>query len=179
MNIGQDAAVKLIVNISSQYPAIFNFSLLLFDLIGIGLLGYTLVIFGKKQLGSVSNNESITTSSFIIAIILESMLISLPFTIDMTAGTLLDAGYGSLFPPETITESGDVLSMIKLFAKYTLYVVGMIFGGYGLIEAIMSRHPNSKSNLWGGLIRLISGVALIRAQDFLNLFGGMGDVIFN
>lgn len=179
MSIGQDAAVQLIVNISSQYPSIYKVSLLAFPIIGLSLLGYTLVLFAKQKLGYVNNQSLLTTASFTVAVFLESMLIALPFTIDTTAETFLSAGYGSLFPPEVINESDNVLSMIKLFAKYTLRVFGLIFGGYGLIEAVMSRHPDSKSSLYAGIVRLIAGCVLVRAQDFLNLFGGIGDVIFN
>jgi len=175
------AAVDLVTNISSQYPLIYDFLLLLCAFIGFVMCGWVLVTLIQVKVFQTVSEQQFNMGLAIPALMFGSALMALPYSMFLMGGTLLDGGYGSLFPPEAVTGSADggAKQLLGMFAEQTCRIIGWVMGAWGMMGAFGSRMPNGKrEELWPGIIRIGLGTLLILARDFSNLFGGMGDVVF-
>lgn len=173
------ATTDLIVNISSQYPAVYTFLLLVSALVGFVACGYVLMLLVQVKVFHTVPPDQFNWGLAVPALLIGAMMISFPSTMTMTTETLLGQGYGSLMPPTAIAGGVSAVALLGMFAEQTSRVLGWIIGFWGLANIYFSRLPNGERNqLWSGLIRLSLGSAMVSVRALGNLFGGMGDRIF-
>lgn len=171
--------MNLMVNISAEYPLMFNFLLVLTAIVGFGMTAWVLMVLCQVHVFQTVSKDRFNWGLAIPALLISSSLMAFTTTLYMVSGSLLDAGAGSLFPPSAIQDGLTADKLMGMFAEQTVRMLGYIFGFWGFVEMFVSRMPDrDKTMFWGGVIRLGAGVILIRARDFGNLFGGMGDVFF-
>ncbi|WP_286241093.1 hypothetical protein [Neptuniibacter halophilus] len=170
---------NLMISISAEYPLIFNFVVMLAAFLGFMFGLWVLSCLFKVHVTRTLPPEKFGWDLAIPAMLIASATIAFSSTLYMLSVSVLDHGAGSLFPPAAITGELTPIKMLGMFAEQTCRIFGFIFGLWGMVEAFMSRMPEGeRSKIWGALVRIVVGVILIRARDFGNLFGGMGDVFF-
>lgn len=172
-------AMNLMVNISANYPLLYNFTLLLSAFLGFCMGMWVLVMLVQAYVTQTIPKEKFNWGLAAPAMLISSSMMALTTTLFMVSASILDVGGGSLFPPVAITGGLTPDKMLGMFAEQTVRFLGVIFGLWGLVEMFMSRTPDGdRTKIWSGVIRLCVGGALVRAREFGNLFGGMGDVFF-
>ena len=175
------AATDLMVNISGEYPALYDFTLLLSAFLGFFGAGYVLVLQLRVSVFGTVPKTEFSWGKVIPALFICSAMIAFPFTLLTIGNSLFDNGYGSLFPPSAITQdlASNPAKMLAKFSEMTARIIGYFFGLWGLVGAYHSQLPNgNKEGLRPGAVRVLIGTMLILARDFGNLFMGMGDRIF-
>lgn len=172
-------AINLMVSLSAEYRPIFDFILLLS-----ALLGFLFGLWVLNSLVGVYVTGTIPKDQFnwglaLFALILSGSMMTFTTMMMLMTNSLLDAGAGSIFPPDQIAAELTPDKMLGMFAENTLRVLAAIFGLWGLIEMFLSRMPSGdRQKIWSGFVRFCVGAILMNARLAGNFFGGMGDVVF-
>ncbi|SIQ99413.1 hypothetical protein [Marinobacterium stanieri] len=178
-NSTAEAAVNMMMAISANYPGLYLFSFVAFALVGVFIIGVNFYRLVQLRVFMTLSPQEYNFGMACFSILAGTGMVVAAWLFATIGQSVLDHGYGSLFPPEQVNGGLTPVKMMGMFVEYTLRLLGVLIGFWGLANIAHANSPGGdKQQMRAGIVRVIVGPVIIYIRDFANLFGGMGDKLF-
>jgi|TARA_R100000027_G_scaffold18358_2_gene13235 hypothetical protein len=173
-------ATQFVIDFSSSYPSIAEFTKLVAMFIGAAGMFWTCWMAYRLEVAQTLDRSQFGIPQLILAAVFSSLAVSLGWTLDLFGNTAFNYGGYILEAYEgtaewRVRQTSDHNRAVKEFFIATSKMFGLFLGIWGVTVCIMSCAPNSEQKMWGGILRILVGSAFFDPVTFLNLFWGAGD----
>lgn len=172
-------STNLLIQFSANYPAIAYLIKLFSVLFGTAGCIYGLWLELQVSLYGRMQSSQVGTFKVVMIIFLSGCLLSFGVTMNIVGNTFYNYG-DFVLQQYNDTDSWKVqqgmsnTAAMKTFVIVTSKILGLIFGIWGLVAALLSNLPNSEIKIWPCIVRLFVGASMFNPIEVLDFFGGWG-----